>query len=457
MAATVTDNLRKNLAKLLVDEISTAADSSQYYIGIGKSDVYNATDTVVSPVRSNREERDHRNNMQSVKKVEAASFVIPRYNWTSGNTYSAYDDASVGIPSNSYYVITDNNEVFICLQQAKNSAGESQTSVNKPEVPAGANNYQPFKTADGYVWKFLYGVSAGKANSFLSANFVPVQIVGDTAANAFETDQKAVQDNAIGGQIIGIEIESNGEGYGSTTPTITLRGNGSAAAATATLSGGQVVKIEMNNESAGLGSGYDYAEVLFDGSPSKPAKARAIIGPREGLGKNSIEDLKASSIMLNIKPDGPVTVGDSATFIVGNSFRQISVLKGLREKDSAGGHIGGLFSGTSSRTTRAMLSASATSITIGRQISDTSSPPIRAYVDDVVGTRIFYHQNDSSGFGVFSDGATISDGINSISVDSANRLATVNPYSGDILYMENRAKVLRDASQQEDIKVILTV
>ncbi len=104
-----------------------------------------------------------------------------------------------------------------------------------------------------------------------------------------------------------------------------------------------------------------------------------------------------------------------------------------------------------------MISASAASITIGRQITDTSTPPIGAYVDDVVGTRIFYHQNDSSGFGVFADGATISDGINSISVDSANRLATVNPYSGDILYLENRAKVLRDASQQEDIKVILTV
>jgi len=70
MAATVTDNLRKNLAKLLVDEITAVADSSQYYIGIGKSDVYNATDTLIDPVRSDRQERDHRNNMQSVKKLK---------------------------------------------------------------------------------------------------------------------------------------------------------------------------------------------------------------------------------------------------------------------------------------------------------------------------------------------------------------------------------------------------
>ena len=32
-----------------------------------------------------------------------------------------------------------------------------------------------------------------------------------------------------------------------------------------------------------------------------------------------------------------------------------------------------------------------------------------------------------------------------------------DPYSGEIVYMENRAKVLRDAAQQEDIKVIITV
>ena len=455
MAATVTDNLRKNLAELLLTEINASVDSDQYYIGIGKSDQYNTTDTVINPIRSNREERDHRNNLQSVKKVEAASFVITRENWSSGRVYSAYDDASVGMPTNPYYAITDINEVYMCIKQSKNSAGEAQTSVIKPEVPSGADRHKPFILSDGYGWKFMYGISAGKANSFLSANFAPVQVIGDTVSNPFETDQKAVQNNAIGGQIIGVELESNGEGYGSTVPTVTIRGNGTTATATATLLSGQVVKVEMNNESAGLGSGYDFAEVLFSGSPDKPAKARAVIGPKEGLGKNAIDDLKSSSLMLNIKPDGPVTIGDSATFIVGNSFRQISVLKGLKEKDSA--QPGGLFTSTAGRTQKALVSASASSLTVGREISDNSTPPIKAYIDDIQGSRIFYHQNDSSGFGVFSDGATITDGINSISVDSANRLSIVDPYSGEIVYMENRAKVLRDAAQQEDIKVIITV
>ena len=155
--------------------------------------------------------------------------------------------------------------------------------------------------------------------------------------------------------------------------------------------------------------------------------------------------------MLIIKLDGTV----SDTFIVNNSFRQISLFRNIQEKDSAA--TGRIFTGTSSRTLRYMKSADAANLTIGREITDTSTPSIKAYIDDIQDSDIYYHQNDSSGFGVFANGATISDGINSINVDSASVLSLVNPYSGDIIYMENRARILRDAAQQEDIKVILTV
>lgn len=450
MAAIVTDNLRTHQSNLLLTEILANGDSDKYYIGIGKSDVYNSTDTVTDPVRSNQNENDVRHNLQSVKKVEAASMVIPRYNWSSGSVYDAWTDASVGIPTNSYYVLTDINEVFIVIKQAKNSSGVAQTSTVKPEVPAGRNRAKPFLLSDGYVWKFMYGLSAGKANSFLSAGFVPIEKIG-TASNAFETDQKAVQDSAIGGQIIGVELDSGGAGYGS-APTITFRGNGASAAATATLSGGQVVKVEMNNESAGLGSGYDFASVLFSGgSPSKPAKGRVVLGPKAGLGLDPRDDLKANSIMLNIKPDGTV----SNTFITGNTFRQISLFKGIKQSDSSAS--GTFFSGTSSLTLRSMKSANAANLTIGRVISDGSSPVKKAFIDDISGTSIFYHQNDSTGFSVFDSAATISDGLATVSVDSANISAAVNPYSGDLLYIDQRAKILRADAQQEDIKVIVTV
>ena len=68
----------------------------------------------------------------------------------------------------------------------------------------------------------------------------------------------------------------------------------------------------MNNESAGLGSGYDYASVNFTGN----ATLRPIIGPRDGIGTNALADLKSSSVMINAKPNG----SESGTFNITNDL-----------------------------------------------------------------------------------------------------------------------------------------
>ena len=43
-----------------------------------------------------------------------------------------------------------------------------------------------------------------------------------------------------------------------------------------------------------------------------------------------------------------------------------------------------------------------------------------------------------------------------VSADSSGAGAIVNAFSGDILYIENRARVQRSAGQSEDIKIVLT-
>ena len=73
---------------------------------------------------------------------------------------------------------------------------------------------------------------------------------------------------------------------------------------------------------------------------------------------------------------------------------------------------------------------------------------------------MLYHQNDSTGFGVFpitpGNPINITAGGITKAIDS-DLPPQVDPYSGELLYIENRASILRDASQQEDIKVIVTV
>lgn len=456
MSATITDNLKKHVAELLLNKVLDATDSDHYYIGIGKGDQYDSSDTVPTAYNTISEERIARANLQSVKKLNTlgASYVIPRYNWTSGTIYSAYDDTVVGIPTNSFYVLTESLEVYVCIKQAKNSLGVATPSIVQPNyVTHNAGNIlTTFRTSDGYTWKYLYTVTNTRSTAYLSANYIPIQHVDDSsgAYTGYDRDQALVKEAAISGQILGIAITSGGAGYTS-APSVVIKGNGSSAAATATIAGGTVVKIEMNNESAALGSGYDFASIEFTGgSPSIGASARAIIGPTKGLGYDVRDTLKANSIMLTSKPAG----AEGGDFLVDQDFRQITLLKNIENKDGSGKFTAD--TGKALRSIRLTSTPDTNYFTPDTLITGSSAT---AYIDEVIGNDIFYHQNASSGFGTFSNGETItvpgSSAVVLNAIDSGGRGAEVDAFSGDILYIENRAAIVRSSAQTEDIKIVL--
>lgn len=458
MSAIVTDSLRRKLTTDLLTEINNASDSVEYYIGIGKSDTYNSTDTIITPIKSKREEVEARNNLQSVKKVAAASIVVPRYNWVSGTIYSAYDDAITGAVDGSdypYYVVTESNQVYLCLQQSKNAAGGINTSTVKPDyTQSGEGATKAFQTSDGYRWKFLYTISATNTSSFLSAGFIPVEKViwnapGDSASlSLFALEQLTIQNTANPGQIVNVQVTEGGSGY-TVAPSVVFRGNGTGAAATATISGGSVVKIEMNNESAALGQNYDYASITFTGGDGSGVTARPIISPKLGFGYDPRDDLKGTSLMLNLKPNG-IENGD---FIVDQDFRQITVLKDLTIYDSTA-----LFTEETGRALKYMTTTGpASSFSIDKLLRGETTGAA-AYIDDIDSNLIYYHQNENTGFIPFADGEglTESDGLGSGVVDSANLHSIVDNFSGELLYIENRARIIRNAAQQEDIKIIIT-
>ena len=456
MTAIVTDSLRRKIAENFLDEVNNGNDTNEYYIGVGKADTYNDLDTIVDPTRTRREERELRNNLQSVKKVAAASFVVPRYNWTSGTIYTGYNDNSVGIPANSYYVLTEDNEVYICIQQGKNANGVANTSTVKPSyTDAGVTQIQAFENSDGYRWKFMYALSATKAANFLSAGYFPIEKVdwddyGDSAGlNTFELQQLAVQRNATAGQILNVTLTAGGSGY-SSAPTVTINGNGTGAAATASIAGGSVVKIEMNNESAAMGSNYDYADIVISGGGGDGATARPVIAPVEGITADPREDLKANAIMLNIKPDG----AEGGSFLVDNDFRQIGVFRNLKIFDSDA-----TFTDVSGRALRYMkMNGLASSFTVDKLIRGVASNAA-AYIDDIDSDLIYYHQNENTGFVPFQDAETIgeSDGVGTGTIFDADLHSVVDAHSGEVLYIENRSRIVRSTDQVEDIKAIIRV
>ena len=467
MTATITSPLRR----FILDEIKGRKDSNgdKFYAAIGRSQEWNATDVSPTPDGSYHEERDFRTNMQSVKLITDASFVIPRYNWSSGTFYDAYDDQSTG-NSSAYYVINSNQQVYMVLRASVSATG---TAVASTVEPTGNTTGTPFKTSDGYVWKFMYSISATDANKFQSANFIPVKSIPFTNINSSvaEVEQKAVQDAAVHGQIIGYGIESAGAGYGS-APTLTVQGNGSNAAATATISGGQVVKVEVADSSdtslkiASFGSGYDYANVeVSGGSPSKPAKIRPILASNGGLGHDATVDFKASAIMFNAKPSGTETLD----FVIGQDFRQVGLLKNPQVDSAGHGGQPSTDSGTSiaftASTGRALkgLNFSAVNNPFGEDktiLGVTSGA--KAFIDKDSGNSVFYHQNEDTGFRSFQAGETVNetDGTGQGVLDSAGAFETafeVNPHTGELLYIDNRGAVTRSEDQTEDIKIVIQV
>lgn len=453
MPAIITDRFKKEVLLSLQADIDSAANN--YYVAVARPIDWDSDDTTPTPLNNIRTIRDAQYNMVSVKNVEAHSFVVPRYSWSLGAIYQAYNDNSIGHPTNSFYVITDENNVYVCLEAGKNAQGQSVTSTVKPT----GTLTTAFETADGYVWKFLYSVGALRASQFLSANFMPVTKFGafDSDDPADHVEQVGIQNAASPGEIIGYQVTGGGTGY-TTVPTITVVGNGTEAKATATVSGGAVTKIEVK-DSDGLkahGSNYTYAHVEITGGNGTGAKARPIIGPAAGFGADPRDDLKATAIMFTAKPDG----AEGSNWVVGNDFRQVMLVKNIEIPDSDANYTGV----TGNALRRMEFSAITSSFSADKTIQGASSLA-KAYVVKSDSDTVWYIQDSDTQFGKFTEGETISetDGngagvLEAAGVDGDSYAyveGDVDFSSGEVMYIDNRAAIQRSADQTEDIKIII--
>lgn len=467
MVAIITDAFKRQVIDQITDDVDSTAVA--YYLGIGRSQDWDSTDTPPNPTNTLRDIRNYKLNQQSMKLGEDVSFVIPRYNWNSGTVYSAYDDAVAGYPTNAYYVITDELQVYICLQQGKNTSGVAGPSTVQPS----GVDLQPQTLADGYVWRYLYSVSAGKAQKFQSANYQPVELIKSDAINltAQQTEQRNTQYSAIRGEITGIEVVNGGTGYTS-APIVSVVGRQvtydgivpKTATATATISAGAVVKVEMNDSSflgvdgKSYGRGYQAASVTITGGGGSGATARAVLAPEKGIGGDPREDLRSTAIMFNSKFSGD----EGNTFTIGNDFRQVAIVRNPRtgpDSDST------LFSGTSANTLRTLkFNAIGTQFTKDKTILGSISSA-QALIDRADSNLLYFHQDETTGFVNFAEGETVNetDGSGTGTLDSASVDADIRAFdsaevdimSGEVLYIDNRAAVTRASDQNEDVKVII--
>jgi hypothetical protein len=246
--------------------------------------------------------------------------VTKRYNWSSGAIYKGWSDTISSDITEQFYVLNDAKEVYICLETGITQTGEINVSSIEPNYGVlGVDYTQPFTTGDGYTWKFLYSLTPESIFSFLSSNYIPVhEALNDIATgDPIEDLQFYVKQAAVGGQVIRAEIENTGSQF-SVAPIITVNGDGTGATAVGYVSNGHLVRVEMTD----YGSGYTHASFSIQGDGVDEV-VRAVVTDTNGLGFDPINDLKTSSVLMNIKPNGD----EEGTFIVENEFRQIGLIK----------------------------------------------------------------------------------------------------------------------------------
>lgn len=208
-------------------------DRENVYLFIGKSDKWSSSlagtdDTAPNEALPNDtllEVRDADANMIALKSIGSTDVInlIPRYNWTSGDIYAAWDDNKSDIYDRGndtpFYVLTDTFAIYKCLHSPKDSAGQPIPSTYKPNHVPTVNNSgdlegDPYKYADGYIWKFMFQITATESAKFLTNSYMPIKTVVGAAIATVTTSGGTLPAVTNGALLTGGTSGATGKIYG---------------------------------------------------------------------------------------------------------------------------------------------------------------------------------------------------------------------------------------------------
>jgi len=198
MARLVTTRFKIHNAEQFIESLSETS-ATNLYLFIGKVQEWDDENSPPAPDESVANTTyDYWGKMIAAKKVTPADVkhVILRRNWESNTSYTAFSHTNSDIYANNFYVVTDQLNVYKCLQ---NNLSNGASTIE----PTGTGT-AVIETADGYKWKYMYTVSSQDTLKFVTSEYVSVQ-------RTIDSRQEAVEDAAIDGQIDIINKTSNGD------------------------------------------------------------------------------------------------------------------------------------------------------------------------------------------------------------------------------------------------------
>jgi hypothetical protein len=262
-------------------------------------------------------------------------------------------------------------------------------------------------------------------------------ISADLSPGDVNTLQANIELLTLDGRIMSVPVISGGWGYAAAS--VTIEGDGTGATASAVIGPrGEIKKIVITN----YGQNYRWARVTIDGN-GFGAKARAVITPYGGHGKFALNGLFARTLMFYTNISGDKNQG----FDVNNDYRQLGIIKNPAQ-----------FGNTNNLTA---IAASACWVVSGA-ISTTFFPADSLVTETTSGRRFRIVTNTGSAALLQSldnftpqIGTTFINAGNFTFTASAVTPPTADKYSGDLLFIDNKAAFTPTADQSVTLRTVI--
>jgi len=230
MTEILTSKMKNDTTRMFYNDIQ----ENDYYVQVSSITVGDAERQ--SAVNAQYSINQFLENTLFGKKVEGTDtkFMVKYYPWQKDAVYEQYDD-TIDMEGKRFYSVVGPNDndtgdyrVFKCL--ANNNGGKSIAPPNWNPYTTG----QVYRTADGYVWKFLYFIETSQFEAYNAVGYIP--LIGSNFV--INPDPNADANNVVYGSEISDIFVSNPvdnagykslNGYLTAAPgndgTLTLRAN----------------------------------------------------------------------------------------------------------------------------------------------------------------------------------------------------------------------------------------
>lgn len=187
MARILTDKHRSDNTRIFVDEF----DLNDFYLFVSSKERIEAVNSLWS-------KNDFLEKTIFGKKItkDDIFFLVKNYPWQKGTVYDQYDDRADLSDKRFYAVVYPRNNntggyrIYKCLSNNYGAPAEN------PPVYSETSQDQIYRTADGYIWKFMFHLTTLEFDRYNSVGYIPI-IEGDIGANTFTSDTSSPINNII--------------------------------------------------------------------------------------------------------------------------------------------------------------------------------------------------------------------------------------------------------------------